>query len=503
MEFVRGIFLKNRWYQDAAIEAMLRTTDNSVVVLPTGAGKTRTMRGFVEQCSGEVLVLSHIKEILEQNFSSLVSLGDVGLYSAGLGVKSINRITIAGIQSVYKKPEVFKGVSVVLIDECHMVSEEGMYASFLKAIGARYIGLTATPFRLKQGYIYKEGIFDSVCFEAPIERLQKEGYLCDIRLEGSLDEFDTQDLRTVGGDFNMSDASLKFDRDAVTEKIIESLTRYKERYKHWLVFCIDIKHAENVAASLNKMGVLSEAVHSQSSRDKAILDFKEGKIQALTNVNILTVGFDYPEIDLIIMLRPTKSPTLHIQAIGRGLRVAPDKDHCLVKDFAGNTGRLGTIDSPQLDSLGKVKKGKGGVNPFMKTCPDCEALVHPSVRVCPCGHKFKFRHNLKLQSHKAPKKKWYKVSSIYYTLHRKVGKPDSVKVSYMCGTRVFNEWVLVEHLGYAGFKSRYWVSKRWIGDTPIPDRAEELIRKSNALRKPSMIEVEEGGKYPKILQSKN
>ena len=90
-----------RWYQSEAVDAMLAAKDNSVVVLPTGSGKTFVMRSFVEQFPGRVLLLSHVKEILSQNFDTLASLGEVGLYSAGLGVKHIDRITIAGIHSVY------------------------------------------------------------------------------------------------------------------------------------------------------------------------------------------------------------------------------------------------------------------------------------------------------------------------------------------------------------------------------------------------------------------
>ena len=106
-----------------------------------------------------ILVLSHVKEILEQNFNTLAGLDDIGLYSAGLEVKHIGRVTVAGIQSIWRKPEIFSEVDVVLIDECHMVADVGMYRSFLDDLNVPYLGLTATPMRLKQGYIYKNGLF--------------------------------------------------------------------------------------------------------------------------------------------------------------------------------------------------------------------------------------------------------------------------------------------------------------------------------------------------------
>jgi DNA repair protein RadD len=449
-----------RWYQEEAVEAMIRCTDNGVVVLPTGSGKTLVMQEYIRRTGYSILLLSHVKEILEQNFECVAPLGNVGVYSAGLEIKLIDHITIAGIQSVYKTPELFKNFDVVLIDECDLISDEGMYHTFLDQLGIPYIGLTATPYRLKSGYIYKSGLFDSLIYEAPIRKLQDQGYLTKIDMVGSVNEMDTKGLATTGGDFNIKEASLRFDREAITNQIMDGLVVYKNTYKHWLLFCIDIKHAEHVSEALNQRGITCAAVHSQSPRDEALQAFKSGEIQAVANVNVLTVGFDYPEIDLIAIVRPTKSTRLHVQMIGRGLRVAEGKTHCLVKDFAGNTGRLGFIDD--LAPLEKTKKkGKGGVNPFAKTCPECEKINAPAVRICECGYEFKFEHHLSAESHSPPK--WYNVSNVYFSIYKKPGKPDSLKITYQCGLKRFNQWIHLDHGGYAGYKARYWVSKRWIG----------------------------------------
>ena len=463
-----------RWYQDEAVKAMHNCAiegRNGVVVLPTGSGKTLVMREFLANYVGNVLMLSHIKEILEQNFECVASLGAVGIYSAGMNLRVVDKITIAGIQSVYKRPELFKDIHLVIIDECHLVSDEGMYRELLDLLGAPYIGLTATPYRLKQGYIYKAGIFDALIYEAPIERLQDEGYLTHIDMVGSVDEMDVIGLRTTGGDFNLKDASLRFDRTGMTNKIVEGLTKYKEKYKHWLVFCIDIDHAEHVSEALNDIGVTCAAVHSKSPRDEAILAFRHGDIQAIANVNILGVGFDYPSIDLIVLLRPTKSPIVHVQSIGRGLRVVKGKDHCLVKDFAGNTGRLGFIHD--LAPIKAKGKGKGGVNPFCKTCPECEKINAPQVATCVCGYEFKFEHHLTSESYVAPE--WHKVDDIYYTITSKIGKPNSLKIMYRCGLKKFNQWVHLDHPGYAGYKAKYWVARRWKGNShSIPRNVDQL-----------------------------
>lgn len=490
--------MKLRWYQSEAVKAMNDCTDNGVVVLPTGAGKTFVMKEFLKTYTGSVLLLSHVKEILTQNFEAVAELG-AGLYSSGLGINKIERITVAGIQSVYNKPKLFSHVDLIIIDECHLVNDEGMYRTIINNLGVPYIGLTATPFRLKQGYIYKSGLFDSLIYEAPITRLQEEGYLSKIRMVGSVDEMDTVGLTMTGGDFNLKDAALRFNRSAITDKIVKGLEKYKEDYKHWLLFCIDISHAEEVSKALNETGITCATVHSKSPRDKTLLDFKSGVIQAVANVNILTVGFDYPKIDLIVMLRPTHSPTLHVQAIGRGLRIAQGKDHCLVKDFAGNTGRLGFIDD--LAPIDKVKKGKGGVNPFSKTCPECEVINHPSVRVCICGHKFKFEHHLSEKAHKPAE--WHDVTGVFYNIHSKSGSPDSLKITYACGLKkMFTQWVHIQHPGFAGYKARYWVSVRWHSDEPAPKTTDDLYINRGKLSVPKSILVEDATKYPKILNTK-
>ena len=495
-----------RWYQKEAVDAMLTCVANKingVVVLPTGSGKTLVIRNFLEYyckvLGNQVLLLSHVKEILEQNFECVAPLGATGIYSAGMDLRIIDQITVAGIQSVYKKPELFKGIDLVIIDECHLVSDEGMYRELLDLLDVPYLGLTATPFRLKQGYIYKSGIFDSLIYEAPIERLQDEGYLTHIDMVGSVDEMDVTGLRTTGGDFNLRDASLRFDRTGMTDKIIAGLEKYKYKYMHWLVFCIDIDHAEHVSKALHGIGVTCAAVHSKSPRDVAISEFRHGLVQAITHVNILGVGFDYPAIDLIVLLRPTKSPIIHVQGIGRGLRVAPGKTHCLVKDFAGNTSRLGFIHD--LAPIKAKGKGKGGINPFCKTCPECEKISAPQIKTCECGYEFKFEHHLTSESYAAPE--WYKVEDIYYSIFTKVGKPNSLKIVYRCGLKRFNQWIHLDHPGYAGYKAKYWVARRWKGNQhAIPRTIDALFAGRSDLSQPVEIMVDANKQYPKIVNAK-
>ena len=494
-----NFIVKPRYYQTEAVDAMLACKDNGVVVLPTASGKSFVLRMFCEQFKGKVLILSHVREILIQDFDCLAGLPDVGLYSAGLDMRVIGRVTVAGIQSVWKLGRLFKDFDIVLIDECHLVNNAGMYKKLLDRLNVQYIGLTATDFRLKGGYIHgRRGMFDSVCYEAKVDKLTDEGYLCPLEFKGDVEAMDITGIKTTGGDYNLKEMSLRFNRKVVTNRIVEKIAKYEA--KHILIFCIDINHAEQVSAALNRSGIPSLAVHSKSPRDQALLDFKAGKVRAIANVNVLTTGFDFPAIDMIVLLRPTKSMSLHQQMLGRGMRLHESKTVTIVKDFTENTVTLGTVREPAPLTGTGDGKGKGGDNPFLKTCPECETICHPAVRICECGYKFKFEHNLSLTAKVVkPNVEWHDVTAVLYNIHHKPGSPNSLKVSYMCGLRVFNEWVLLDHSGYASHKARHWVSRRWLGTLDAPTTTKGLYAECDSIKKPVRLRVDDAGKFPKIM----
>jgi len=375
-----------------------------------------------------------------------------------------------------------------------------MYKKFLTDLDKPYMGLTATDFRLKGGYIHgAEGMFDSILYDAPVQRLTDEGYLCPLVYYGDKSPMDTQGVKVTGGDYNLKEMSTRFNRDAVTREICKRIAVAAEGKKHILIFCIDIEHAENVANELTIQGITTEAVHSKSPRDASLRRFQSGVIQALTNVNILTTGFDAPFIDMICVLRPTKSLSLHQQMLGRGMRIDASKEVTLIKDYTNNTKNLGTVSEPV--PIKQMGKGKGGENPFMKACPKCDLIAHPSVRICKkCGHEYQFAHNLKLEASTGRDRlpKWYQVTSARYTMHTKPGSPPCVKATYICGVRTFNEYIGLDHGGWMGHKAKHWVSKRFKGN-PKPTRSIDLLGQRHLIKTPIRVQVEEGSKYPRIL----
>jgi DNA repair protein RadD len=220
----------------------------------------------------------------------------------------------------------------------------------------------------------------------------------------------------------------------------------------------------------------------------------------MVNVNVLTTGFDDPEIDLIALLRPTKSPVVHIQTIGRGLRPAPGKDHCLILDFSGNTERLGPINDVHIY---KKRKGKKGGEPITKRCPVCDTIHHPTKKICEfCGHVFQFKTLLTNTSADrdviaGTGSAWLKVHDVNYQLYNKKNSPSMVKVVYTCGLRTYNEYVCIEHRGYAGHIAKHWAKFRGVDNVTT---AIKLVHKSDELKKPNRILIDKSGKYPRIKE---
>jgi DNA repair protein RadD len=390
---------------------------NPCLVLPTGSGKSHIVAALCKDAlqnwpETRVLMLTHVKELIEQNAEKMRlhwPAAPMGIYSAGIGKRDIGEpITFAGIQSVRTKAELLGHLDLVIIDECHLVNhkEEGGYRKLLadlKAINPalRVVGLTATPYRLGHGLITdKPALFDALLEPVSIEELVFKGYLSTLRSKVTKAKLDTSRVHTRGGEFIESELQAAVDTDDNNQRVVQEVIALAGDRKAWLVFCTGVQHAEHVAEVLRQHGVAAQCVTGETpkaERKRMLDDFKAGKLRALTNANVLTTGFDYPDIDLIAMLRPTMSASLYVQMAGRGMRVKSHADHCLVLDFAGVVEMHGPIVAVQPPKKG----GDGDGEAPVKVCDTCDELVHISAKECPsCGHPFPEpeEKNLKLRN---------------------------------------------------------------------------------------------------------
>jgi DNA repair protein RadD len=510
-------FTFRQYQQDAedAVFAYLEKYDKKkhpLVALPTGSGKTPVIRRIIDRIikrepDAKIVVLSHDSQILIQNFGALSDLKP-GLYSAGLDKREVKQITIAGIQSVFRVAHYFREFDYIVIDEAHTIptSEDSMYRKFIDAVDNHVrIGLTATPYRLGQGYIIGDDhLFDKIVidltFGSKYTKLIKDGYLSPLVINNTTLKFNVDDIATVAGDYSLKQMSSAFDRTSLTKSALDEMCVKAADRKKWLIFAIDIDHADNICDDLNSRGIFSIPVHSRMEFDKqsTIDSYRVGDIRCIVNVGMLTTGFDVPEIDMIGLLRPTKSPGLHVQMIGRGGRIAEGKTNCLVLDYAGNTARLGPVNRIKPY---KKQKGEATGTPVTKTCPVCDTMTFPMAKKCElCGHEFEFRQLLEVMSAAeeivAQSAGWYSVRAVEYERHIKKGSPTSIAIRYHCGLRFFKKWICPDHRGYSGEYGRRFLAERGLTEYVDLNGAIEYLRSTTP---PSRIKVNTSGKYPEVI----
>lgn len=530
--------LQVRYYQEEAVLALYRYFEekrgNPIIALPTGTGKSIVISEFLRSVFSyfpgqRVMMLTHVKELISQNFAKLVEswpLAPAGIYSAGLNRKEIRPITFAGIASVVKKAADFGHIDFVMIDEAHLVSphDETSYQNFIADLQKvnpqlKVIGLTATPYRLGQGLLTnpietKKGprpsLFTDICYDLTglhaFNRLIDEGFLCPLIPKRTDEVLNVETVKITAGEFNLNELQaavdkLEITRRAIAEVIDKANTEARPRTR-WLIFAAGIEHSDHVAAELRERGINARSVHSESPgkhRDESVKWFKEQSddCRAIVNNGVFTTGFDCPEIDLIVILRPTNSPGLWVQMLGRGTRPAAwaGKVNCLVLDFAGNTKRLGPINDPKIP---KRRGVKGGGEAPVKVCEPCGTYNHASARFCICcGTRFPERVKIseaastaELVKSDKPQAAVFAVDHVEYLpyLPRNPSKPPSLRVVYSCGkVRRFSEHICLEHDGYAGKKARDWWRERAAEDAPAS--VEEATQRTGRLRSPKFIRV--------------
>lgn len=531
-----------RDYQQESIDALFAwwdkhpaITDIPIVVLPTGAGKsvviaeqTRKLFELWPEDHPRTLVIVPSKELAEQNAEKLAALLprhiSIGYYSASVGRKEpTSDVIVATIGTVAKAAHLLGNIKCVFVDECHLINPDGagQYRSFLRDL-ARYCtfrvaGFTATPFRGNGVWLTdgKEPLFTGIAINISITSLLEEGFLSPlVRPTDVLTQIDVEGIKTTSGDFNIGQLSSRVSR-YLSAAAKEAMVLAKDRRK-WIAFCPTVANAQELAGILTGLGAPSLVVTGdtpKAEREDRINRFRRGEARCLVTVLALATGFDVPDVDCILWLRPTKSPVLYVQGAGRGLRIATGKTDCLWLDFSDTTQRLGPIDTITGRRKGPPKDAEA---PFA-VCDNCGAQVRPASALrCPeCGHvmreeedkdKARSASNAAVLSKQVEQRvSTYQVDRVAYAKHEKRGGGiPTLRVEYWSGLRIVaREWVCLSHDGYPRGKAENWWSKRSPeGFTYMPggvNQAMEWIESGFQLTQPSAITVNETGKYPEIV----
>lgn len=294
------------------------------LVAPTGSGKTALSAAITEEVGGKALLLTHTKELIEQDGEAMAFHSpkrSVGYYSASIGRKDLScDTTCAGIASMYRCKDL-PSFDLVLIDEAHLINnrDEGMYRQLLSRIwevnpNAWIAGLTATPYRLGQGMLTDDGFFSDIIDVVSVRELQDKGYLAHLTSKWTETHYDFSKLRVRGGEFRDDDVQKAVSVFKTNEQVADEIVRRGEDRNAWLVFCAGVAHAETMCTLLNERGIPTACVTGETpktERERILEAYKAGEYRCLTNMRILTTGFNYPDIDMVALLAPTLSPGLY------------------------------------------------------------------------------------------------------------------------------------------------------------------------------------------------
>lgn len=360
-----------RNYQQKAIDDVITAIKNNkklktVVVQPCGAGKSLIIAKLCEIIETPILVLQPSKELLEQNYGKFVMFGgEAAIFSASVGSKEIGNVTYATPMSITKTGKEFKklGVKTVIVDECDAGTKtDGAIAKLIKQINPNYlIGLTATPINLHTNLEsgttirmindYHKNIFNDICHITQTKDIVEQGFWSKIIIERVNQNESSLKVNTQGTDYTVESTIKYYEDNALEEQILKQFDKgLKEGRKHCLISVPTVAEGDSLAKKDKRIKVVS-AYTSKEEREQILQDFKTGKVKGVANVMAVSVGFDFPELDFMIMARPTASYRIYYQTYGRGVRIHKNKKDCLLVDLTPNTEKFGRPEEMTYEYL--------------------------------------------------------------------------------------------------------------------------------------------------------
>ncbi len=525
--------LQLRPYQREALDSLYAYWadggGNGLVVLPTGAGKALVIAKLIEELLAQypdmrIANVTHSASLVEQNFLEFVGLAPfapAGIYSASLGMRDTrSQVLFCGIQSVFKRTKELGPLDLIIVDEAHAISRksDAQYGKFFAGIrdvcpDSRIFGTTATDYRLDSGRLTEgeDRLFDDVVYEAKLIDLIDQGYLTRLVSAKTGAKIDLKGVRTEGGEYNATQVASA--AEAIIEQAVAEDMALSAGRRAGLFFSASKANAYHIRDAIRRHGRTCEALTSDNADETRDIfqAFKAGEIWAISSVNMITTGTNFPFVDFISLILSTKSAGKLVQILGRGTRNSPGKTECLVADHGRNLAYHGPIDQ-----ISPRAPGSGTGEQPLKLCPQdkadergqvgCGELIPISRMECQCcGYIFPPSNEEKITASAAiapvlsnAEPVWHEVTGRTFREHPPKGdKPPTVKVTYRLGLQVQNEWLCPGHTGFAKTKAdRYWRAHG--GATPFPKSADEFLDRAGELATTAEIQLRPAGKYQDV-----
>lgn len=359
-----------RPYQLEAIQRIVAARKRGVrrmlVALPTGAGKTVIFSELIALSKYDVLVLAHRDELLNQAQTKIEAAlrrrGDlrrVDIERGGDRASQEAQVVVASIRSLHEdrigQALAGRNIRLVIYDECHHAVAKANH-QVLSSIGAfdpnwpgTLVGFTATT-RRADGVALGE-IFEEIVAERTLEHMIEDGYLRPLRGTRINTQVSIENVPSLDDDFDLETLEETVNIESRNQLVAQSIAELC-RDRRTIAFCVGVRHAEDLCQTLNQFGVPSGIVCGEmpkADREKTLLRFREGQLKVITNVGVLTEGFDDPGVSAIAMARPTRSESLYLQCVGRGMRLSPEASECLVLDFV-DLSNLSIVTTATLEA---------------------------------------------------------------------------------------------------------------------------------------------------------
>ena len=538
-----------RPYQTEALTSVLSAMRDERFILlqaATGAGKTILFSELIRRCMMEysmrIGVVAHREVLVRQARDKLLKVWPEGAGSIGMACASAEKqvdveapVVIGSPQTLVSRLGVMPPLHLLIVDECHRVpprNEKSQYRELIERLTGYYpqlrvLGVTATPYRLGHGMIYGDlcrpgakNWWERLHCSIGISALQEQGFLVPLRAKEAEDiDAELEGVRTDKGEFNMADLSGLMERDIHVGSAVTAWEQYGEGRRHVVAFAVTISHAEKLAAAFRARGIEAGCVHSgmaAGDRRAALDAFERGETRVICNVGVLTEGWDCTAVDCMLLCRPTLSPALYVQMIGRGLRPHPGKEDCLVLDLSGNCRRHGDPAHPLVD-IPSGRRDRKKKEDRMKTCARCTGLCPPDAAICPaCGWTFPAPESSSVAEHAINAA--VTMTDVRFGAHvaevlqvippvAHISRAGNImlKLTLLCALPgrapiMVHQFMDIEGMGSPYGQSRARILWRRLAGTEPPETVTEARERAGELEIPDYVELKQDGKYWKVTK---